>query len=120
MTNGATMMIDGVEIITVTYELTWLGTLIGLLIACGIVVCALEFVVYVFECRGDIALALVIGCAVLVVAFNPITERFTYEKYTVRVNNSVTVSELTKGYVIIEQKTDGTLVLMEKRSNGKS
>ena len=118
--NGAIMMIDGVEIISVAYDVTWLGTLIGLLIACGIVVCALEFVVYVFECRGDIALALVIVCAVLVVAFNPITKRFTYEKYTVKVNNSVTVSELTRDYVIMEQNKDGTLVIREKRSNGKS
>ena len=114
------MMIDGVEIISAAYDVTWLGTLIGLLIACGIVVCALEFVVYVFECRGDIALALAIACAVLIVAFNPITKRFTYEKYTVRVNNSVTISELTKDYVIIEQNEDGTLVLKENQGNGKS
>lgn len=114
------MMIDGVEIISVAYDVTWLGTLIGLLIACGIVVCALEFVVYVFECRGDIALALAITCAVLIVAFNPITKRFKYEKYTVRVSDSVTVSELTKDYEIMEQNKDGTLVIREKRSNGKS
>ena len=119
MTNGAIMMIDGVEIISVGWELTMLGTLIGVLITCGITACALEFVVYVFERRGDIALALAITCAVLIVAFNPITERFKYEKYTVRVNNSVTVSELTKNYVIMEQNKDGTLVIMEKRSNGK-
>ena len=114
------MMIDGVEIISVAYDVTWLGTLIGLLIACGIVVCALEFVVYVFERRGDIALALSIACAVLIVAFNPITKRFTYAKYTVKVNNSVTVAELTEDYVIMEQNKDGTLVLKEKQSNGKS
>lgn len=118
--NGAIMMIDGIDVVSVTYELTLLGTLIGLLIACGIVVCALEFVVYVFECRGDIALALAITCAVLIVAFNPITKRFTYEKYTVKVNNSVTVSELTKDYEILEQNKDGTLVLKEKQNNGKS
>ena len=114
------MMIDGVEIISVGCEMTMLGTLLIVLITCGITACALEFVVYVFECRGDIALALVIVCAVLVVAFNPITERFTYEKYTVRVNNSVTIAELTKDYVIMEQNKDGTLVLKEKRNDGKS
>ena len=120
MTNGAIMMIDGVEIVSVAYDVTWLGTLIGLLIACGIVVCALEFVVYVFECRGDIALALAIACAVLIISFNPITKRFTYEKYTVKVNNSVTIAELTKDYEILEQNKDGTLVVREKQSNGKS
>ena len=117
---GAIMMIDGVDIISVGYEITWLGTLLIVLITCGITACALEFVVYVFECRGDIALALVIVCAVLVVAFNPITERFTYEKYTVKVSDSVTIAELTKDYVIMEQNKDGTLVLKEKQSNGKS
>ena len=120
MTIGAIMMIDGVEIIRVGYELTMLGTLIAVLITCGITACALEFVVYVFECRGDISLALAITCAVLIVAFNPITERFTYEKYTVKVNNSVTVSELTRDYEILKQNKDGTLVLKEKQSNGKS
>jgi len=120
LTNGAIMMIDGVEIVSVAYDVTWLGTLIGLLIACGIVVCALEFVVYVFECRGDIALALVICCAVLIVLFNPIEKLFTYKQYEVKVNNSVTIAELTKDYVIMEQNKDGTLVLKEKQSNGKS
>jgi len=120
LTIGAIMMIDGVDIISVGYELTMLGTIIAVLIACGIVVCALEFVVYVFECRGDIALALAITCAVLIVAFNPITKRFKYEKYTVRVNNSVTIAELTKDYEILEQNKDGALVLKEKQSNGKS
>lgn len=113
-------MIDGVEIISVAYDITWLGTLIEILITCGIVACALEFVVWVFECRGDIALALAIGCAVLIVAFNPITKRFTYKKYTVSVNNSVTIAELTKDYMIMEQNEDGTLVIREKRSDGKS
>lgn len=113
-------MIDGVEIISVAYDVTWLGTLIGLLIACGIVVCALEFVVYVFECRADIALALAITCAVLIVAFNPITKRFKYGKYTVKVSDSVTIAELTSNYIIMEQKKDGALVIREKRSNGKS
>ncbi len=120
MTNGVTMMIDGVEIISVGWELTMLGTLIIVLITCGITACALEFVVYVFERRGDIALVLAITCAVLIVAFNPITNRFEYEKYTVRVNSSVTVSELTKDYEILKQNKDGTLVLKEKQSNGKS
>ncbi len=118
--NGAIMMIDGVEIVSVAYDVTWLGTLIGLLMACGIVVCALEFVAYVSERRGDIALALAIACAVLIVAFNPITRRFMYAKYTVKVSNSVTIAELTKDYEILEQNKDGTLVLKEKRSNGKS
>ena len=114
------MMIDGVEIISVAYDVTWLGTLIGLLIACGIVVCALEFVVYVFERRGDIALALIICIAVLIVTFNPIIELFTYKRYVVKVSDSVTVAELTENYVIMEQNKDGTLVLKEKQSNGKS
>ena len=117
---GAIMMIDGVDIISVGYEITWLGTLIGLLMVFGILICALEFVVYIFERRGDIALALAICCTVLIVAFNPITERFTYEKYTVRVNNSVTIAELTKDYEILAQNKDGTLVIREKQSNGKS
>lgn len=120
MTNGAIMMIDGVGIISVGYEITWLGTLIGVLMVFGFLICAIEVVVFLKECRGDIALALVIVCAVLVVAFNPITERFTYEKYTVRVNNSVTIAELTKDYEILEQNKDGTLVIKEKQSNGKS
>ena len=114
------MMIDGVEIISVAYDMTWLGTLIGLLMVFGFFICAVETVINIKECRGDIALALVIVCAVLVVAFNPITERFTYEKYTVKVNNSVTIAELTKNYEILEQNKDGTLVLKEKQRNGKS
>ena len=114
------MMIDGVDIISVGYEMTWLGVLIGVLMVFGFLILAIEAVAYLKECRGDIALALVIGCAVLVVAFNPITERFTYEKYTVKVSDSVTVSELTKDYDIMEQNKDGTLVIREKRSNGKS
>jgi hypothetical protein len=113
-------MIDGVDIISVGYEMTWLGVLIGVLMVFGFLILAIEAVAYLKECRGDIALALVIGCAVLVVAFNPITERFTYEKYTVKVSDSVTVSELTKDYEIMEQNKDGTLVIREKRSNGKS
>ena len=118
--NGAITMIDGVDIISVGYEMTWLGVLIGVLMVFGFLILAIEAVAYLKECRGDIALALVIGCAVLVVAFNPITERFTYEKYTVKVSDSVTVSELTKDYEIMEQNKDGTLVIREKRSNGKS
>lgn len=113
-------MIDGVDIISVGYEITWLGTLIGVLMMFGFLICAVEVVVFLKECRGDIAIALAITCAVLIVAFNPITERFKYEKYTVKVSDSVTIAELTKNYVIIEQKTDGTLVLKEKQSNGKS
>ena len=120
MKNGVTMMIDGVEIISATYEITRLGALIGVLMVFGFLICAVEVVVFLKECRGDIALALVIVCAVLVVAFNPITERFTYEKYTVKVNNSVTIAELTKNYEILEQNKDGTLVIREKQSNGKS
>jgi hypothetical protein len=112
-------MIDGVDIIYVTYELTWLGVLIGVLMVFGFLILSIEAVAYLKECRGDIALALVIGCAVLVVAFNPITDRFLYEKYTVKVNNSVTIAELTKDYEILEQNKDGTLVLKEKRSDGK-
>ena len=114
------MMIDGVEIISVAYDMTWLGTLIGLLMVFGFFICAVETVINIKECMGDIALALTITCAVLIVAFCPITGRFTYAKYTVRVNNSVTVSELTKDYEILEQNKNGTLVLKEKQSNGKS
>ena len=113
-------MIDGVDIISVGYEITWLGILIGVLMVFGFLICAVEVVVFLKECRGDIALALAITCAVLIVAFCPITGRFTYAKYTVRVNNSVTIAELTKDYEILEQNKDCTLVLKEKRSDGKS
>ena len=118
--NGAIMMIDGVEIIRVGYVTTWLGNLIGILMVCGILVLALGVVVYIGERRSDIVLALTICIAVLIVTLNPIVDLFTYKLYEVKVSDSVTVSELTKDYVIIEQKTDGTLVLMEKRNDGKS
>ena len=114
------MMIDGVEIISATYEITRLGAFIGIFMVFGFLILAIEAVAYLKECRADIALALVICCVVLIVAFNPITKRFTYAKYTVKVNNSVTVAELTEDYVIMEQNKDGTLVLKEKQSNGKS
>ena len=120
MKNGVTMMIDGVEIISATYEITRLGAFIGIFMVFGFLILAIEAVAYLKECRADIALALVIYCAVLIVLFNPIEELFTYKQYEVKVSNSVTVSELTKNYVIIEQKTNGTLVLKEKQSNGKS
>ena len=120
MTIGAIMMIDGVEIITATYELTRLGAFIGVFMVFGFLILAIEAVAYLKECRADIALALAICCAVLIVLFNPIEELFTYKQYEVKVNNSVTIAELTKDYVIMEQKTDGTLVLKEKQSNGKS
>ena len=118
--NGAIMMIDGVEIIRVGYVTTWLGNLIGILMVCGILVLALGVVVYIGERRSDIVLALTICIAVLIVTLNPIVDLFTYKLYEVKVSDSVTVSELTKDYVIIEQKTDGTLVLREKRNDGKS
>lgn len=47
-------------------------------------------------------------------------ELFTYKRYVVKVSNSVTVSELTRDYEILKQNKDGTLVLKEKQSNGKS
>ena len=113
-------MIDGVEIISVAYDTTWLGNLIGILMVCGILVLALGVVVYIGERRSDIALALVICIAVLIVTFNPIMELFTYKRYVVKVSDSVTIAELTKDYVIMEQNKDGTLVLKEKQNNGKS
>lgn len=118
--NGAIMMIDGVEIIRVEYAATWLGNLIGILMFCGILVLALGVVVYIGERRSDIVLALTICIAVLIVTLNPILELFTYKLYVVKVSDSVTVSELTKDYEILEQNKDGTLVLKEKQSNGKS
>ena len=117
---GAIMMIDGVEIISVEYDITWLGNLIGILMVCGILVLALGVVVYIGERRSDIVLALTICIAVLIVTLNPIVELFTYKRYVVKVSDSVTVSELTKCYEILEQNKDGTLVLKEKQSNGKS
>jgi DNA integrity scanning protein DisA with diadenylate cyclase activity len=47
-------------------------------------------------------------------------ELFTYKRYVVKVSDSVTIAELTKDYEIMEQNKDGTLVIREKRSNGKS
>ena len=120
MTIGAIMMIDGVEIISVAYDTTWLGNLIGVLMVCGILVLALGVVVYIGERRSDIVLALTICIAVLIVTLNPIVDLFTYKQYVVKVNNSVTIAELTKDYEIMEQNKDGTLVLKEKQSNGKS
>ena len=120
MKNGVTMMIDGVEIISATYEITRLGAFIGIFMVFGFLILAIEAVAYLKECRADIALALVICCAVLIVLFNPIEELFTYKQYEVKVSNSVTVSELTKDYEILKQNEDGTLVLKEKRSNGES
>ena len=120
MTIGAIMMIDGVEIIRVGYVTTSLGNFIGILMVCGILVLALAVVVYIGERRSDIVLALTICIAVLIVTLNPIVDLFTYKSYEVKVSDSVTVSELTKDYEILEQNKDGTLVLKEKRSNGKS
>lgn len=113
-------MIDGVEIITAGTATTPFGTLIASIIVLAILVMAFFVVGWLAKRRGDIALALVMCIAVLIVTFNPIMELFTYKQYEVKVSDSVTVSELTKNYVIIEQKTDGTLVLKEKQSNGKS
>ena len=118
--NGAIMMIDGVEIIRVGYVTTWLGNLIGILMVCGILVLALGVVVYIGERRSDIVLALTICIAVLIVTLNPIVDLFTYKLYEVKVSDSVTIAELTKDYEILEQNKDGTLVLKEKQSNGKS
>jgi len=117
---GAIMMIDGVEIIRVGYVTTWIGNLIGVLMVCGILVFALGVVVYIGERRSDIVLALTICIAVLIVALNPIVDLFTYKLYEVKVSNSVTVSELTRDYEILKQNKDGTLVLKEKQSDGKS
>ena len=117
---GAIVMIDGVEIIRVGYVTTWLGSLIGILMVCGILVLALGVVVYIGERRSDIVLALTICIAVLIVTLNPIVDLFTYKLYVVKVSDSVTVSELTKDYEILEQNKDGALVLKEKQSNGKS
>ena len=117
---GAIVMIDGVEIIRVGYVTTWLGNLIGILMVCGILVLALGVVVYIGERRSDIVLALTICIAVLIVTLNPIVDLFTHKLYVVKVSDSVTVSELTKDYEILEQNKDGALVLKEKQSNGKS
>lgn len=114
------MTIDGVEIIRVEYATTWLGNLIGILMFCGILVLALGVVVYIGERRSDIVLALTICIAVLIVTLNPILELFTYKLYVVKVSDSVTVAELTENYIIMEQNKDGTLVIREKKSDGKS
>ena len=114
------MMIDGVEIITAGTATTPLGTLIASIIVFAILVMAFCVVGWLAKRRGDIALALVICIAVLIVTFNPIMDLFTYKRYVVKVSDSVTVSELTKDYEILEQNKDGTLVLKEKQSNGKS
>lgn len=113
-------MIDGVEIIRVGYVTTWFGNLIGILMVCGILVLALAFVVYIGERRSDIVLALTICIAVLIVTLNPTVDLFTYKLYEVKVSDSVTINELTKNYVIMEQKKDGALVLREKKTDGKS
>lgn len=114
------MMIDGVEIITAGTATTPLGTLIASIIVFAILAMAFCVVGWLAKRRGDIALAFVICCAVLIVLFNPIEELFTYKRYEVKVSDSVTISELTSNYIIMEQKKDGTLVLKEKQSNGKS
>ena len=120
MTNGAIMMIDGVEIITAGTATTPFGTLIASINVLAILVMAFCVVGWLAKRRADIALALVICIAVSIVTFNPIMELFTYKRYVVKVSDSVTVSELTKDYEIMEQNKDGTLVIREKRSNGKS
>ena len=117
---GAIIMIDGVEIIRVEYVATWLGDLIGILMFCGILALALGVVVYIGERRSDIVLALTICIAVLIVTLNPIMDLFTYKLYEVKVSDSVTINELTENYVIMEQKKNGTLVIREKKSDGKS
>ena len=117
---GAIMMIDGVEIITAGTATTPFGTLIASIIVLAILAMAFCVVGWLAKRRGDIALALAICCAVLIVLFNPIEELFTYKRYVVKVSDSVTVSELTKDYEILEQNKDGTLVLKEKQSDGKS
>ena len=114
------MMIDGVEIITAGTATTPLGTLIASIIVLAILAMALCVVGWFAKRRGDIALALVICIAVIIVTLNPILDLFTYKLYEVKVSDSVTVSELTKDYMIMEQNKDGTLVLKEKQSNGKS
>ena len=114
------MMIDGVEIITAGTATTPFGTLIASIIVFAILVMAFCVVGWLAKRRGDIALALVICIAVLIVTFNPIMDLFTYKRYVVKVSDSVTVSELTKDYEILKQNEDGTLVLKEKKSNGKS
>ena len=114
------MMIDGVEIITAGTATNPFGTLIASIIVLAILAMAFCVVGWLAKRRGDIALALVMCIAVLIVTFNPIMELFTYKRYVVKVSDSVTVAELTENYVIMEQNKDGTLVLKEKRSNGKS
>jgi hypothetical protein len=113
-------MIDGAEIIAAGTATTPFGTLIASIIVLAILVMAFFVVGWLAKRRGDIALALVMCIAVLIVTFNPIMELFTYKRYVVKVSDSVTISELTSNYIIMEQKKDGTLVLKEKRSNGKS
>lgn len=113
-------MIDGVEIITAGTATTPFGTLIASIIVFAILVMAFWVVGWLAKRRGDIALAAVICIAVQIVTFNPIMELFTYKQYEVKVSDSVTVSELTRDYEILKQNKDGTLVLKEKQSNGKS
>ena len=114
------MMIDGAEVITAGTATTPFGTLIASIIVLSILAMAFCVVGWLAKRRGDIALALVMCIAVSIVTFNPIMELFTYKRYVVRVSDSVTVSELTNDYEILEQNKDGTLVLKEKQSNGKS
>ena len=114
------MMIDGVEIITAGTATNPFGTLIASIIVLAILAMAFCVVGWLAKRRGDIALALVMCIAVLIVTFNPIMELFTYKRYVVKVSDSVTVAELTENYVIIEQNEDGTLVLKENQGNGKS
>lgn len=120
MTIGAIMMIDGVEIINAGTATTPFGTLIASIIVLAILVMAFCVVGWLAKRRGDIALALVMCIAVLIVTFNPIMELFTYKRYVAKVSDSVTVAELTENYEILEQNKDGTLVIREKRSDGKS
>ena len=120
MTGKGKSVIDGVEIISAGTDETWLGILLGIGMVFAILIFAFETVISIKECRGDKALALAICVATLIVSLNPIVDLFTYKYYEVKVSDSVTINELTENYVIMEQKKDGTLVIREKKTDGKS
>lgn len=113
-------MIEGMHIIDSGIELTGFGAWIATLMVFAFIVIATEAVSELVGRRADKALAFALAGAVIIVLFNPIIDKFTYKWYRVEVSEQVTVSEMTEMYEILNQNDDGTLVLKEKQSNGKS
>lgn len=113
-------MIEGMHIIDSGIELEGIGILLGIIMVLAFLVILTEAITMLVERRGDIALALALIGALLIVLFDPVIDKFTYKWYKVEVSRYVTVSEITEMYEILSQNDDGTLVLKEKQTNGKS